>query len=860
MPVAKARDFLQEMLSPKGRVSRLPLAISILFFFATAAWILFEHEFLGSWEPITKDIFWAILSTGCLFLLLGYGISVIRRSEAALWQSENIRSRILETSTSGIIGMDTGGDITYANLEAANLLGIPRGDIVGKHYRDLPWEITTGGGRPYAEEDLPFSRVGRTGEPVRGVELAVNRGDGTRIILSVNTAPLRDGAGTIAGKIASFFDITDRKEAEDLQLRNLHLAVDQSVSAIAITDAAGRIEYANPVFVRMTGYPREGLLQAAKPCPTDISPRECEQIRTAIASGTGWKGEYWNRHRNGKLYWESAVLTPIRNVGGGVSNFLWVAEDVTEKRLAEDAAGETRERYQNLVEKIHDLVWEINADTYYTYLSPRSHDLLGYFPEELLGKTPFDLMPESEAKRVRAAIAPVLARRRSFEHVESMLSHRDGREVVLTTSGVPFHDPDGTFRGWRGVSRDITSLKKGEEELHRSEERFRQIFEQNEEAAIFFRSGTTGVLDANPAALSLYGCDLEEMRDGEFSRFIDPEERSLFEEHVRETIREGTFAIEGARHVRKDGRQIIVSVRGRSILLREGKVSYCTFRDITARVRAEEEARARQAQLIHASRMASLGTMVSGVAHEINNPNNLIMVNAPMILQAWRDADRILESHHREDPQFSLGGLPYSEMRTIVPRLLHGVSDASHRIKGVVENLKGFSRPGPRDLESPIDVHQAIHTAVGILHHEITKGCQDFRVDYAPDPPIAKGCLQELEQVLINLIQNSLQALPDRARAIRISASTDRTSGTVEIVVRDEGAGMTPDVLQNVTRPFFSTKRASGGLGLGLSVSRSIIEEHRGKLLFESDVGKGTTARVLLPAFDPSKDGDGNST
>jgi PAS domain S-box-containing protein len=734
MPVAKARKFLQEILSLKKGMRRLPLAIGFLFFIATTAWILFEHEFLDAWEPITKDIFWAILSAGCLILLLGYGISVIRRSEAALRESEHIRSRILETSTSGVVVMDTRGDATYANLEAANLLGIPRGDIIGKHYRDLPWEIPAVDGRPYSEEDFPFSRVGRTGEPVRGVELTVSRGDGTRIILSVNTAPLRDGAGSITGKIVSFFDITGRKEAEDLQLRNLHLAVDQSVSAIAITDAAGRIEYANPMFVRMTGYPREGLLQAAKPCPTEISPRECEQIHTAIASGTGWKGEYWNRRRNGELYWESAVLTPVRNVKGGVRNFLWVAEDVTEKRLAEDVAGENRERYQNLVEKIHDLVWEINADTCFTYLSPRFHDLLGYFPEELLGKTVFDLMPDPEAKRVRAAIAPVLARRGSFEHVESTLGHRDGREVVLTTSGVPFHDADGTFRGWRGVSRDITGLK---------------------------------------------------MR--------------------------------------------------------------------------EEEVRARQAQLIHASRMASLGTMVSGVAHEINNPNNLIMVNAPMILQAWRDADRILESHHREDLPLSPGGLPYSEMRTIVPRLLEGISDASRRIKGVVENLKGFSRPEPRDLDYPVDVHQAIRTSVGILHHEILKGCQDFRVDYAPDPPITKGCLQELEQVLINLIQNSLQALPDRTRAIRISASTVPASGTVEIVVRDEGTGMTPDVLKNITRPFFSTKRTSGGLGLGLSVSRSIIEEHGGKLLFESDVDKGTTARILLPAFDPSKDGNGNS-
>jgi polar amino acid transport system substrate-binding protein len=110
--------------------------------------------------------------------------------------------------------------------------------------------------------------------------------------------------------------------------------------------------------------------------------------------------------------------------------------------------------------------------------------------------------------------------------------------------------------------------------------------------------------------------------------------------------------------------------------------------------------------------------------------------------------------------------------------------------------------------------------------------------------------------VLVNLIHNSLQSLPDRDRTIRVSASKNDSSGSVEIVVRDEGAGMPPDVLKNIFRPFFTTKQDSGGLGLGLSISRSIIERHKGTLRFDSEAGMGTTARILLPG-SASREGHG---
>jgi PAS domain S-box-containing protein len=848
-----AGKFGKEILSRMRKPDRLTVTITLLFFFITTGWILFEHAFLP-WTPVNKDFFWAILSAGALYLLLQYGIAVIRRSEAALKESEDRVTRILETSTSGILVVDRMGDITYANLEAAAILGARRSDIVGRHYRNGPWEITTLDGKPYPDEDLPFSRVGRTGEASYGVELALKRRDGTRVILSINSAPLLDAGGNPAGMIASFFDITSKKEAEEFHIWKLSLAIEQSPSAIMITDRNYRIEYVNQGFTRMTGYAPEEILgeTASSECehPAGICDTDCGVV---ISEGKR-KVEREGKKKTGEPFWESISISPIRDRSGAVTNYLWIREDVTERKRSESAVREGRERYQDLVEKIHDLVWETDSEAFFTYVSPRIRGLLGYDPDEVVGKNVFDLMPESEARRVRELAAPILAGRLPFEHVETTVPHKNGAHVDFTTSGAPSFGADGSFRGWRGVSRDITMLKKDKEALRRSEERFRQIFEQNEEPVFFFRSGTAEIIDANPAALSLYGYSLEEMKEGGLSLFASPGEQFRFEQEIRGIQPGNPLLVEEARHIRKDGTPIIVSIRGKSILLKEGQISYCTFRDITARVRAEEEARARQAQLIHANRMTSLGTMVSGVAHEINNPNNLIMFNAPMIKAAWADADKILEEYRRENGDFSLGGLPYSEMRKVVPRLIAGLSESSVRIRTIVEKLKHFARRDKENLECGIDLNEVIRASVSILNHEIVKSCRDFRVDLEENLPLVKGCAQQLEQVMVNLVLNALEALPEKTRGIHVATLVNAETGMVEVRVRDEGIGMSAEVRKRISEPFFSTKLESGGLGLGLSISSSIVREHNGTLDFESEVGKGTTARLSFPSIDSARE------
>ena len=147
------------------------------------------------------------------------------------------------------------------------------------------------------------------------------------------------------------------------------------------------------------------------------------------------------------------------------------------KGLTETKAAlrESEERYRTLVETVSDWVWEVDANAVYTFVSPKVRDLLGYEPGEILGKTPFDLMPPDEALRVKGIFDPYAARREAFPAIENTNLHKDGHRVVLETSGVPFFDADGTFRGYRGVDREIGARKLAEEMIRRNEERLRQV-------------------------------------------------------------------------------------------------------------------------------------------------------------------------------------------------------------------------------------------------------------------------------------------------------------------------------------------------------------------------------------------------
>jgi amino acid-binding domain sensor histidine kinase (EC 2.7.13.3) len=264
-------------------------------------------------------------------------------------------------------------------------------------------------------------------------------------------------------------------------------------------------------------------------------------------------------------------------------------------------------------------------------------------------------------------------------------------------------------------------------------------------------------------------------------------------------------------------------------------------------VRAQEESKERERQLIQADKLAALGTLVSGVAHEINNPNGIITLNAPTLRDIWRGARPILEERYDERGDFLLGEVEYSVIRDEADALFDQIVESARRIKRIVAELKGFARQDVTGRDQIVNLNEVARAAVGLVANKIKKCTSHFEVFWSEEPVRVLGNFQRLEQVLVNALINACEALtdPEQAVSLRVGLSPDGKSA--QVAVTDEGRGMSPEEIRHVFEPFFTTKRDSGGTGLGLSVSHGIIVEHGGRMYFTSEPSRGTVCVVELP-------------
>ncbi|WP_286239258.1 transporter substrate-binding domain-containing protein [Neptuniibacter halophilus] len=261
--------------------------------------------------------------------------------------------------------------------------------------------------------------------------------------------------------------------------------------------------------------------------------------------------------------------------------------------------------------------------------------------------------------------------------------------------------------------------------------------------------------------------------------------------------------------------------------------------------RRTEELKLQQQQLIQADKMTSLGILVSGVAHEINNPSSLLLLNLPVFREVYQDAEEILEAHYQTHGDFYLGGLPYSRMRDEIPPMLEDMLSGTQRIRRIVDDLRDFARQSPSDLSEQVDLNEVVATAIRLVDNTIRHSSDHFSVEYARNLPLFCGNAQRIEQVVINLIVNACQSLESSEQAIRVKTLRD-DQGRLCLEVSDEGRGIEAENLARLSDPFFTTRREEGGTGLGLSVSNSIVQEHGGELRYDSAPGEGTRVRLTL--------------
>ena len=728
-------------------------------------------------------------------------------------------------------------------------------------------------GRECARERI---RRIRSGEELRAEECEITRSDGEKRILSVSTASVQTSDGDMH-TLTLMHDITEKRQAEALFKIQRDLAValastnDLEKACGLLLDAILKIDPIDSGAVYLVdGKSGELNIIAHRGLPEQFLERIALYSADSPMAQLVARGEpaYWadplrssrQETASGEERIRALAVIPVTLEGqvvaslnlsshsaldihprarSGVEAIAAQIGGMVMRVQAMEALRERETMFRELAENIREVFW-VGAQGEMIYISPAFEDVWGFSRESLYSDpTSFmDLIHPDDRDRVLASYQQQRVHAEFDE--EYRLVRPDGQVRWVWTRSFPIWK-DGRVERRVGISEDITGRKLAEERLRNSRNTLGAVFDAISDALLLV-DGRMRVVMLNKAASALYN-----MTEGDVISYGRPCYTSLMGRkqpcegcEISSLIQKGDRTGFERRDFRRPGsiEQItIFPIRGEG-----GETG-----SIVIHVRDVTEAKRIERELIHADKMISLGVLVSGVAHEINNPNSFIMLNTPLLHEAWESVIPILEKYYEENGDFGVGGLPYSEMREEVVKLFMGLLEGSRRIDRIVQELKRFSRQEPIDADEIVHIDDVVRNACSLVSNMIRKSTDVFSVHYGANLPVIRGSAQKLEHVVVNLIRNACQALPDRNRTIRVSSNYDASSGCVAIEVRDEGVGIPEEILPRIMDPFFTTKQSRGGTGLGLSVCANIVHEHGGTIDVESRRGEGTTVTVSLP-------------
>jgi len=271
--------------------------------------------------------------------------------------------------------------------------------------------------------------------------------------------------------------------------------------------------------------------------------------------------------------------------------------------------------------------------------------------------------------------------------------------------------------------------------------------------------------------------------------------------------------------------------------------------EIEERKRAEEALRKSQEQLYQAQKMESLGALVAGVGHEINNPINLFMFNVPLLQKVWHDFLPVLREHASKEPDKQYGGLPNDFLEENLDQLLSDMNAAAKKVAKIVTDLKNYARKTTVVDKKLIQINEAVENAVRLARTTLRKSGIELKADLGSNIPQMEGNLQNIEQIILNLIVNATQAIDHDRGKVEIVTGLQKESGQIFMSISDNGRGIDPSISDNIFDPFVTNRQADGGTGLGLSITYNLVKVHHGEITFQSQKEKGTTFTVFFPTI-----------
>ncbi|MBF0255607.1 MAG: PAS domain S-box protein [Gammaproteobacteria bacterium] len=756
-----------------------------------------------------------------------------------LQESERRFLATFEQAAVGLAHLDPEGNWLRVNRKLCSILGYSQGELLGKSFHDIthPDDL---------DSDLEQTQRMLAGDiDSYSLEKRYLRKDGSTLWVNLTVALIWTPERTPDYFVSVVEDIQQRKQAEQA-LRQSEARWRQLVENVPdvlyhFSNLRGGIYY-SPQVERVLGYPREYFYRNPTLWPDSIHPEDLPQVEAALAGleqGRPFKLEYRIKNRQGEWRW--LYDRCIHSYREGAELIIeGLAMDVTSRKRTELALQLSESRFRDLTENLTDWVWEVDAQGRYSYISPGVTAVLGYRPEELIGRTPFDLMPPAEAERVGAIFAVCQAQRQPIKEMQNYNLAKDGAEVIVLTSGVPIVDAAGQFCGYRGTDRDVTEVSRAQQALELERLRLRTFLKTTSDGIHVLNS--QGLLvDANDAFLNMLGYGREvigKLRVTDWDPFL---EANSFEQHRQALIRNQGARLFETGHRCADGTYIDVEVNISALEVNGEFLMFASSRDISVRLQQQ-----RQLQEMN----CNLESLVAARTQELEHAKELAE-------QASRAKSRFLAnmSHEIRTPLGAVLGLARMGARDNADRkageLFERIVESGDHLLAVINDILDFSRieSGQLQLEQiAYQLPQLIQQIMDLMAPRAKNRGLEIELDLQRGhPPWVLGDPHRLNQILLNLLGNAIKFTEQGRVSLRILRQGDVSL----FQVRDSGIGMTLQQQERLFKSFeqadSSTTRLYGGSGLGLAISRNLAQLMGGDIRVESAPGQGSCFSLSLP-------------
>ena len=521
-----------------------------------------------------------------------------------------------------------------------------------------------------------------------------------------------------------------------------------------------------------------------------------------------WAGVIEIRLKNSDslYYFDCTAHAVVRN--DEIMGITILARDITALRKNEA-------RFTELFETLQEGIYIVTPEGNILDANPALVRMLGYdSKEELLNKTVPEIFPE---RATRKSIKEEVDRRSMLEGREITLLRKDGAPIICLNTAAAVRDATGKPVRYQGSLMDMSHRREIERRLHQQQEFARRLVD-NFPDLILVLDTSSNYTFVGPRSKEILGYEPGEIQTMDFGHCSHPEDipaiKTLFDDIVAHRQNFASLEIR-VRHKLGEWRRIRFNFSPLFDEAGEIEGVVLSGRDVTDLKRLEE-------QLIQAEKLAAMGQMLAGVAHELNNPLTAILG----VTELLREKDGVEENTKRQ---------------------LDLTHRQARRAARIVQNLLEFSRPASPQ-KRPLDLNSIVERTLQLHEHSLRRN--NIEVDFRPKSglPAVIGDANQLIQVLLNLVTNAEQAIREVRESGRIQILITRTANRISVTVQDDGVGVKPEALPRIFDPFYTTKRPGGGTGLGLSICMSIIREHGGTIEANALPAGGSAFTVYLPA------------